>query len=369
MKFFCSGTELANASNIVSKAVAVNKNIPILEGINIKAIGKNVTLSAFNQELYIEKTIPAYIYEEGEVIVNGKLFNDCANKISGVEKVGIEKGFDNKITISFNKSSMELNYFENSSFATFGNYSEDNSCYIKERDLKEVFERAIFCVSPGADTRMLLKSCCIDVYDGIMEAVCLDGFRLAISQKPVKFEKGHVKCVVLGKIISDIIKILTDSEDEVKIINEKKTLIFDLGHTKIKTTLIDSDVHNYRNNLPKTENYEIIVNKEELEGSLNRAAIISRESHNNSIIITVNNNTMNIYSENEKGKTSENLDCKCEGEEIKIGLNNRFLMDAISRIKEDYVKIIIEDSRKPIVVKRVDSDDYRCIILPIRIVA
>lgn len=367
MKFFCSGTELANASNIVSKAVAVNKNIPILEGINIKAIGKNVTLSAFNQELYIEKTIPADIYEEGEIIVGGKMFNDCANKISGVEKVCIEKGFDQKITITFNKSNMELNYFESSSFASFGNYNEENSCYVKEKDLKELFERAIFCVSASGDTRLLLKSCCIEVYDGIIEAVCLDGSRLAISKKPVKFEKGHIKCVVLGKIISDIIKILSDTEEEVKVINEKKSLIIDLGHTKIKTTLIESDTHNYRNNLPKVENYEIIVNKDELEGSLNRAAIISREGATNHVEISVSNNVLNIYCKNEKGKTSENLDCKCTGDDIRIGINNKFLSDAIARIKEDYVKIVIEDARKPILVKRVDEEDYCCIIMPVRL--
>lgn len=367
MKFFCSGAELAGASNIVSKAVAVNRNIPLLEGINIKAYGKTVTLSAFNQELYIEKTIPAKIYDEGEIVVNGKLFNDCINKISNVDQIEIERNLENKISIKFGKNSLELNYYESTGFATFGTYDDSNSCLIKECDLKELFERSIFCLSTGTDSRIILKCCSIEVLDGIAESVCLDGFRVAISQKPVSQEKGIVKCVVLGKTISDIIKILTDSEDEVKLVNEKKAMIIDLGHTKIKTTLIDELPFNYRNSIIRNENYEIIVNKEELEGSLTRTSIISRESNNNAVTLTVSNGVMNIFSNNEKGKITENIDCKCDGDEVRISLNNRYLSDAIARIKEDYVKIIIDDNRHPIVVKKIEGNDYRCMILPIKL--
>ncbi|MBR1747608.1 MAG: DNA polymerase III subunit beta [Clostridia bacterium] len=368
MKFYCNGMELSNATNIVSKAVAANKNIPILEGIKLSAQGRTLTMSAFNQEIFIEKTIIADVYEEGEVIVNGKMFNDCANKISSIDKVCVEQGLNNKLTITFGKSSMELNYFEANGFAELGAYNDENCVKIKEKDLKELFERCIFCVSTGNESRIILKSCSIIVKDGVMEALCLDGFRLAISRKEVKDYSGNVKCVVLGKIISDVVKILGDSEEKVKVINEKKSLIIDLGHTKISTTLVESEFFNYQNILPKNMTYEVIVNKADLEGSLNRAAIISRETHNNGIYLTIDSNKINIFSENEKGKTNENIDCKFDGEEVKIGVNNRFLSDAIARIKEDYVKIIIEDSRKPILVKRIDGDDYMCIILPIRMI-
>ena len=53
MKFYCDGTNLSNAANTVSKALAVNKNIPILEGIKLEASENKLTLSAYNQEIYI----------------------------------------------------------------------------------------------------------------------------------------------------------------------------------------------------------------------------------------------------------------------------------------------------------------------------
>ena len=369
MKFFCNGMELSNATNIVSKAVAANKNIPILEGIMVKAQGKTVTLSAYNQEIYIEKTILAEIFEEGEALLNGKLFNDCANKISSVSRVCIEKGFNGKITIGFNDSMLELNYYDATGFAELGEYHDENSFKIKESELKELLERVIFCVSTGNESRMLLKSCSLEVKDGIIEAVCLDGFRLAISQKSISNEVGKFRCVVLGKIISDIIKIISDSEDVVKIINDKKAMIVDLGHTKIRTTLVESDFYNYKSNLPSENVFELVVNKSELEGALNRAAIISRETHNNGVSLQIGAEKLNISCENEKGRINESVNCKFNGESTKIILNNKYLNDDIARIKEDFVKIVIEDNRQPVVVKRMDGDDYRCVILPIRILA
>ena len=51
----------------------------------------------------------------------------------------------------------------------------------------------------------------------------------------------------------------------------------------------------------------------------------------------------------------------------KIYVKNKYIQEAISRIKEDFVKIIInEDKNKPIIVTRVDEDDYICIILIVR---
>ena len=367
MKFFCDGTDLANATATVSKALAVNKNIPILEGIKIKAFGNAITLSAYNQELYIEKTIPAEVNVDGELVVNGKLFTDYCNKISGTNRVEITKELNNKLSIKAGKSKSELNYFEIQHFPDLGEYDESVSVTMKQSDLKELLERAIFCVSMN-DNRILLKSCNIEVKDDIIEAVCLDGFRVGISRKTPIDKQGKFKCIILGKIVNDIIKVLTDSDDEVKVSVFKNMVIFDLNHTKVRTTTVEGDFYKYENNMPKTVRTELLVLKSELEECLNRASIISRDSFYHTVVINIAENVMNVLAESEKGKIDENIDCKTEGEELKICLNNKFLQEAIARIKEDYVKIKFDGSTRPILVEKTEGDEFRCIILPVRVV-
>jgi DNA polymerase-3 subunit beta len=367
MKFFCDGMELSNATNIVSKALAVNKNIPILEGIRIYAKGDEVTLSAYNQELYIEKKIKAEIMLEGEVVVNGKLFNEYANKLSSLNRIEIEKNDNSKISIIYENSEAEITYYDIDNFPSLGEYNDEISINIKECDFKELIDRVIFCVSLN-DTRLLLKSCNMEVIDNTIEAVCLDGYRVAISRKQILNKKGELKFIILGKILSDISKILNDSDETIKISRVNNMVLIDLNHTKIRTTIVEGEFYNYRNNLPNEVNNEIIINKEELEKCLSRVSIISKDLAFNKITITVEENKFNIFSESEKGKINETIDCKASGEKFRIGLNSKYLMDAIQRIKEDYLKIEIERPIKPILVKKIEGDEYKCVILPLRLI-
>lgn len=367
MKFYCDGTNLSNAANIVNKAVAINKGIPMLEGIKLNAHGSELTLSAFNQELYIEKTIPAEVLSEGELIVNGKIFTDYSNKISNRDRVEIEKGIKNKLSFKIGKSFSEINYYDVNNFPNLGEYDENVSVRMKQTDLKELLERAIFCVSAN-DNRMLLKSCNIEIKGDKAEAVCLDGFRVGISRKKPEDIKGNFKCVILGKIITDIIKILSDTDDDVIVSKYNNMVIFDLGHTKIRTTTVDGEFYKYENNIPKNVKTEVVIKREEIEECLNRAGIISRENYYNTVVINIDENVMNIVAESEKGKVDEYIDCNVTGEPLKICLNNKFLQEAVSRIKEDYVRIKFDGGTRPIIVEKMEGDEFRCVILPVRVV-
>ena len=367
MKFYCDGTNLSNAANTVSKALAVNKNIPILEGIKLEASENKLTLSAYNQEIYIEKTIPAEIYEPGELVVNGKILADYANKISNKEKIEISQSLNNKLNIKIGKSYSELNYYEVQNFPDLGEYNDDVSVTMKQSDLKELLDRAIFCVSMN-DNRLLLKSCNLEMKGESLEAVCLDGFRVGIGRKVPVSKKGDFKCIILGKIISDIIKILDDSDDEVVISKYNNMVIFDLGATKIRTTTVEGEFYKYENSLPKNIKTEVIIDKNQLEECLIRASIISREKYYNAVTIDIDENIMNIVADSEKGRVDENIDCKTTGEPMKITLNNKYLLEAVNRIKEDFMKIEFEGSVRPILVTKTDGDEFRSIILPVRIV-
>lgn len=367
MKFYCNGSELAAAANIVSKALAVNKNIPILEGIRIFAKADEVVFSAYNQELYIEKKIKAEILWEGEVVVNGKLFNEYTGKLTNMERVEIEKADGNKVNIVCDKSVANITYYDIDNFPSLGQYNDEDGITIKEWEFKELIENVIFCVSTS-DTRLLLKSCSMEVIEGNIEAVCLDGYRVAVAKKEVSEIKGNLKFIVLGKIMSDVCKILTDSEENIRICKYNNMVVIDLGHTKIKTTTIDGELYNYKNNLPKEINNEVIINKSELENCLSRVNIISKDLPFNKIVIQIEDNKFNIVADSERGAINETIDCKCEGEGIRIGINSRYLMDAILRIKEDYLKIEIQKPLMPILVRKMEGNEYKCVILPLRLI-
>ena len=94
----------------------------------------------------------------------------------------IEKADENKISIRFGYSEFKLQCYDKENFPDLGKYQMENYFEIKEKDLKELIDRAIFCVSLN-NNRVMLKSCSFTVTDNEVEVVCLDGFRMAVSKK------------------------------------------------------------------------------------------------------------------------------------------------------------------------------------------
>jgi DNA polymerase-3 subunit beta len=214
----------------------------------------------------------------------------------------------------------------------------------------------------------MLKSCSFTVTDNEVEVVCLDGFRIAVSKKKTLSQTGEMKFIIYGKIVMDILKTLEDSDAIVKVGKEGNMVLFDKVHTKIKVNTVDGEFYNYRLNLPEDIKNEIVVKKEELEECLERAAVICRDIAYSKIIVSVEEGLIRINTESEKGVISENIACHNKGDDIKIGLNCRFMQEAVSKIKEDFLKIIIERPAKPILIRQLDEDEYKCIVLPLRLI-
>lgn len=368
MKFNCSGLELAQAASTVGKMLAGKSNIPILDGINITAKGSEVMLSVFSQDVYIQKTIKADVYSEGEIVVEGKIFIDYTNKIHNKEIVEVEVISKEKISIRFGYSDFEMQYFEKENFPALGEFSKEIYFEIKEKELKELINRAIFCISENAATRITLRSCSFSVMDGSVEAVCLDGFRVAISKKQVESRKGNMNFILYGKYLQDLLKILSDTDQIISVSKEGGMIMFDFGHTKLKISTIDGEFYNYKTTLPVDVKNEITVKKDDITDCLERAIVVCRDAAYNKITITVEEKMMNLSTISEKGKINENIECVNKGEEIKFAVNCKFLLDAVSRIKEDYFKILIERPAKPLLIKPMDDEEYKCIVLPLKLI-
>ena len=63
---------------------------------------------------------------------------------------------------------------------------------------------------------------------------------------------------------------------------------------------------------------------------------------------------------------NEELEIKKEGDDMVIGFNPKFLMDAIRAIDEDFIDFYFLNSRSPAIIKDAD-ENYNYVVLPINI--
>ncbi len=366
MKVICNGNELSDALNKVVKAMPIKRTMPILEGIHIKTDGDILVISATDINLFIQKKINAEVLIEGEIVVPGKFFCEFVKKINS-DRITLDATDDKKLKIVYGNNEGFVNLLNVDEFPPFENVSEEITFNIKKKDFRELINKISFAVSTD-ESRPILKGCCLDVKDNLITAVASDGYRLALVNKPIEYSGEGRKIIIPLRAINEIVKLLDEDEDFVKVNIDKSMIMLDMFHTKIATKLIEGDYINYYRIIPTVFETSLVIDKNSIDRAIERAGIISREG-NNTVILDVKENELLINSQSEIGKINENIAIKLIGKDIKIGFNVKYLSDCMKNITDDEISINCNSPSSPTIIRQVDSDkcDYLFMVLPVRI--
>ena len=141
----------------------------------------------------------------------------------------------------------------------------------------------------------------------------------------------------------------------------------DMGHTKVIAQLIEGEFVNYERIIPKESITEIKVNCEQLEQTLDRVSIISRNVQANLIKIEIAESIMTIDANAEIGNINEKVPVNMQGKDMKLALNSKFLADCLKAIDSEYIKINFSSSIQPCVITPLSGDEFLYLILPVRL--
>ena len=364
MKFVCEGTILSDAAFTVSKACAVKTITPILECIKIKAENDGLTLTAYDGEISIEKKIKAEIIEEGEICVNGKTFADFVGKIANFEVVISTE--DNGMFIKYADSESRMQILYADDFPRIGNRSLDGKEYfeIKESDLKTLIAKVSFCCATD-ESRPILKGALLEAKEGKLEATALDGFRMAYSYCDVQSTSADMKIVCPARTLSEISRMLGD-EETIKIYADKHTLAVAVKDTVITSRLYAGEFVKKENIYPIDFTTKVLVNRNELINSVERASVLIRGEKHNRISFDIKLGKIVINANSEMGKVEEVVSAQLDGKEMKISMNSKFLLDAIKALDEDTILFSFNTSIAPFTLENASDNKCKYLILPIR---
>lgn len=365
MKLSCDSIALSEALTIVGKALPIKKNLPILNGIKLRAENNTLTVTATDLELSIEKKINAEIRIEGETVVTGKMFNDYVKKIEG-EDVILDTTDESQIKLIYGENNGHVQTLEADEYPSFKLVDDENSFVIKKNEFKDIINKIIFCTA-AEDSRPTLKGCCIEVKNGKVTGVASDGYRLAYCSKVVDYNGADIRIIVPSRSMNELGKILDDGEEVIKICVERNYFMADLGETKIVTRLIEGEYINYNAIIPKDYTTKILVDKKALDVAIDRASLATRAEKKSMVKLEIREKKINISSESEISSINETVAVELTGHDLNIGFNARYISESLRAIDDDFVKLCFNTSTSPsIIVPTDDKDDYLYLILPVR---
>ena len=336
MKFSCSQQNLAKALNIVSKAVTARTTIPILKGILLK-VNENgeLTMAASDLDLSIEKKLEVENFEAGETVVQAKLFADIIRKLpNSLVSVELNQG---NIIIKCASSEFNIIGLPSDEFPNINIEIEPKERIAFDREtLKDMIRKTSFAASID-ESRGVITGVLIEMKEKKLNMVALDGFRMAVARENIINAKEQ-NIIIPAKILNEISKIITENEGDMQdidlYINEKRA-VFIIEDTKVVLRLLEGEFVDYANILPKDSKCRVVVNRGDLLESIERASLLAKVGKNNLIKLDIKSSSMEVTSKSEEGNVKEEVIISKEGDDLTIGFNSKYMIDALKAIEDE----------------------------------
>ena len=362
MKVVCEGINLSEAVLKVVKACAVRTTVPILECVKLTAHNDELTLSATDGEISIQKTIKAEVYEEGETCVPGRYFSDFIKKLEGVQiTLSVEAG---RMEIAYADSQSYLQVLSAEDFPKISTDISENSFRMAAADLKKVINATSFCCATD-DSRPNLKGCQFVISGGKVCVTALDGFRLATITAPVTSATADMDIICPARTLNEIEKMIP-AEGETEIFVQRGMILVSVDDTVLTSRLYGGEFIKKENIIPKNFSTVVTVDKAALKSSIERAAILVRSDKNSLIIFDISAGRIEISSNSEIGNVQEPVKAEVEGHDVRIAMNSKFITEAVGALEEDRITLSLNSQVQPFICCNVENKDVLYLILPVR---
>ena len=369
MKFVCYKDVIIKALNSVVKGVASKTTMPILEGILIQTNDDQIRLTTYDLEIGIEYTMKCEVLNQGSTVVNATMFAEIIRKLPDTE-INISLNENNLLIIECEGSLYKLATMNPDEFPELPKIEVENSITLEQSALKNLIRKTIFAVSTD-ENRPIFTGCLFEVKDNKLNVVAIDGFRLALRTINLPVPVNDFKAVIPSKTLNEVMKIISDSFDEIKIGVSKNQALFEMENCKLVTRILDGEFLNYNSVIPENWQTKIKVDKDSLLNSFERISLISSSTIEKEkkypVKVAVDIGKMTISCTNQTGDAKEDVYISTEGQYLEAGFNPKYFLDCLKAIDDEEVIIEFGSNISPCLVKSTDNNDYVYMVLPIRL--
>ena len=205
-----------------------------------------------------------------------------------------------------------------------------------------------------------------EIENAVLTIVAIDGYRMAIRKENVE-SQSNTSFVVPGKTQLEILKLLSDDEEPVDIIIGQRHITFKVKNYRVISRLLEGIFIDYKSTIPQTEKTEVVINTRRLINSVERMSLMNNDRMQSPVRCKFLGDQIKFSCASAVGSANDSIRIPIIGEQVEIGFNNRYMLDALKNTDCDEVKIVLNGTISPIVIKPVQGDSFLFIVVPMRL--
>lgn len=364
MKFTVNKSDITEAVGNIQRAVSTKTSIPALEGILLGADENGLELCAYDLELGITTVIPAFVTEPGKAVLSAKLFSDIVRR-TPAETITVTVDEKNMATLESGYSRFSIIGIPAEEFPELPKLSDSTQFSLAGNLLKSMIRQTLFAIAES-DAKPIHQGSLFNMEKGVLDVVSVDGYRLAKRSEPIQFEED-LSFVVPGKTLSEILKLIKDSDDPVEISAGRRHILFKIDNYTVISSLLEGEFLNYKAAIPPDSQTEVVLKTREAIDSVERVSLLITDRLKSPVRCLFSDNELKLNCTTSMGRASDQLDVEMTGQSVEIGFNNRYLLEALRNTECDEVKVQLGGPLSPMKVVPKDGDSFLFLVLPVRL--
>jgi DNA polymerase-3 subunit beta len=218
------------------------------------------------------------------------------------------------------------------------------------------------------DVRYYLNGLLLEISNNQLRTVATDGHRLALCQVDAELSSSEPRQVIIPrKGVSELMRLLDDSETPVKIQLGSNHIRFELPDISFTSKLIDGKFPDYQQVIPVNPPHQVKCGRQALHEAFHRASVLSNEKYRGMRISLYADLLKATVHNPEQEEAEEELEVEYQGDEFEIGFNVSYFLDALAAIKSERVILGLTDSNHSCLVQGEGDDSSRYVIMPMRL--
>lgn len=366
MRFNLLRESLLKPLQMVCGVVERRQTLPILSNVLMSVHANGLRLVTTDLEVELISHAVVESIQDGDVTTSARKLLDICRALPVGAQIEISEA-NNKVHLKSGKSRFSLSTLPANEFPKIQGLAQNLSFRLATPELKKLIDSTHFAMAQQ-DVRYYLNGILFVIDADRLRAVATDGHRLSVCDSVVKTNvEMQTNVVIPRKGILELQRIILNPDEIATIILYGNHIRIEIGESIFTSKLIDGKFPDYERVIPQRTTKKVICDRLTLKEALLRASILSNEKYRG-IRLKIFNDTLTACANNTDLEEAEELiSVEYLGEELEIGFNVNYIIDALSAISSTDVELLLTDADGSCLIQARDIQASRHVVMPMRL--
>jgi DNA polymerase III subunit beta len=366
MKLTAAREDFLSPLQSVIGVVERRQTMPVLANVLLSARDNRLSITGTDLEVELVATRQVSVQQAGDVTIPGRKLLDIFKSLP--EKTSVTLSTEGeRVSLRGGRSRFSLSSLPATDFPLIEEINAQQTLTLEQGEFRRLIDKTHFSMAQQ-DVRYYLNGLLLETDGQSLRAVATDGHRLAICEMELKehSKSGQQQVIVPRKGVLELQRIL-GTEGSIELAIGTNHVRAQIGDIRFTSKLIDGRFPEYGRVIPANPSKKVEADRESLRAALQRTAILSNEKYRG-IRLTAKTDLLVIQAHNpEQEEAEDQVEVSYKGDEVEIGFNVNYLLDALSAIETEKVEIGLTDANSSCLIYAPGTTHTRYVVMPMRL--